>query len=156
MKTKNLYTAIIISLAVVFAISLKASSALDMSIAGNPPVSDIMATEFDFEEEAYIDDIPFDTECISKNCIFEKALQVDFEMEDESFIDDIPFKTNKVVKQSKAKNAFDEEFRDFNRDCGLLSSADEAEIHKWGTMESILREARKALSQQTDSDNNPS
>jgi hypothetical protein len=53
-------------------------------------------------------------------------------------------------------DAFDEEFRDFNKDLGMLSSADKAEFHKWGTMESIVKEARKALDQQTGSDNKPS
>ena len=54
-------------------------------------VSELMNPGFNFEEEAYIDDIPFNTACIAADCKYKKAISVLFEMEDESYIDDIPF-----------------------------------------------------------------
>jgi len=106
MKTKRLYTAITIILAVVFAVSLKASSTYAVSIAINPPVTEITCEEtnvkalieFFFEEEAYIDDIPFNTECVSKNCLYQKAMSVVFELDEEMYVEDIPFNT-KLVKE---------------------------------------------------------
>ena len=44
-------------------------------------------------------------------------------------------------------DAFDEDLRDFNKDEGLLSSADEAELHRWGKMASILDRAREVAGQ---------
>lgn len=43
-------------------------------------------------------------------------------------------------------DAFDEKLRDFNKEEGLLSSADEAELHRWGKMASILEKAREVAS----------
>jgi len=39
--------------------------------------------------------------------------------------------------------AFGEQFRDFNQDFGLVSGAAEVELAKWGTMASILEQARQ-------------
>lgn len=44
---------------------------------------------FDLEEEGYIDDIPFDTDCISDQCIFNRAMAEEFNFEPEEYIDDI-------------------------------------------------------------------
>ena len=44
-------------------------------------------------------------------------------------------------------DAFDEKLRDFNKDEGLLSSADEAELHRWGKMALILEKAREVAAQ---------
>jgi len=56
------------------------------------------ATNFSFNEEAYINDIPFNT----KEIVAEKALAV-FQLEDEAYINDIPFETDVVVANSTAK-----------------------------------------------------
>lgn len=96
-----------IILALAFAVSLSASTSIKIT-AENPPVnmlnySDLnikLIPEFNFEEEAYIDDIPFDTECVSKNCIYQKAMLVAFDFEEEAFVDDIPFATSKVASES--------------------------------------------------------
>lgn len=104
MKTTRFYTAIMIILAIVFAASLSASTSMNSDL-GNPPETELinnalnieLMPEFDFEEEAYINDIPFDTECVSKNCIYQKALLVTFDFEEEAFVDDIPFETEAVV-----------------------------------------------------------
>ena len=58
----------------------------------------LMLPEFDFEEEAYINDIPFNTSEIVENYNLEQTLKVEFTMEEESYIDDIPFNTSDVVK----------------------------------------------------------
>lgn len=69
--------------------------------AGNTPVNktniesviyaNAVAADFTFEEENYIDDIPFDTDCISAQCKYEKAMAVDFSFEEEETIDDLMF-----------------------------------------------------------------
>ncbi len=70
---------------------------------------------FELEEEAYIKDIPFSTEEIAANYLYEKALSETFEFEEEVYIDDIPFDTYEVVKNYRyekyLKNVlvFDEE-----------------------------------------------
>lgn len=58
--------------------------------------------EFDLEEEAYIEDIPFDTKCVTAHCRYEKAMMVVFEMEEESFVDDIPFDTKNIAQKSSS------------------------------------------------------
>jgi len=107
MKTTRLYTAIMIILAIAFAASLSASTNM-ITITGNPPETTLLnsplnielTNEFDFEEEAYIDDIPFDTECISINCIYQKAIAETFEFEEEAYVDDIPFATDSIALNS--------------------------------------------------------
>lgn len=88
-----------IILAIVFAISLN-SSANTFLTSGNTPEGVLVTEcipEFNLEEEAYIDDIPFDTECVSKNCIYQKAIAENFDFEEEASINDIPFETEKIV-----------------------------------------------------------
>lgn len=58
-----------------------------------------------FEEEAYIDDIPFDTEMVVHNLLLP---ELDFE--DEEYIDDIPFNTAKVVANYNYKTAVSSSF----------------------------------------------
>ncbi|HEY9115618.1 MAG TPA: hypothetical protein VIN10_13040, partial [Bacteroidales bacterium] len=58
----------------------------------------INASNFSFGEEAYINDIPFNT----KEIVAEKALAV-FQLEDEAYINDIPFETDVVAANSEAK-----------------------------------------------------
>jgi hypothetical protein len=52
---------------------------------------------FVFEEEEYIDDIPFDTEAIAEAYNYENSLKVEYEFNDEAYVDDIPFDTYKVA-----------------------------------------------------------
>jgi len=65
---------------------------------------------FELEEEAYISDIPFSTEEIAANYLYEKALSETFEFEEEAYIDDIPFDTYAIAKdylyEKNLKNAF--------------------------------------------------
>ena len=54
-------------------------------------------TEFSFEDEEYIDDIPFNTEAIAEAYQYEQSLQVEYQFADEAYVDDIPFNTNKIA-----------------------------------------------------------
>lgn len=61
-------------------------------------VKGILTPEFDFEEE-YIDDIPFNTASITSNCFYNKAIAVVFELNEEEYIDDLPFSTIEIAQQ---------------------------------------------------------
>jgi len=65
---------------------------------------------FELEEEAYINDIPFSTEDIAANYLYNKALSESFAFEEEAYIDDIPFDTYEVAMsylyEKNLKNAF--------------------------------------------------
>ena len=49
------------------------------------------------EDEAYINDIPFNTEEVVANYLYEKALAVKFEMAEEEYIDYITFNTECIA-----------------------------------------------------------
>ena len=101
MKTSIKISALIIATTITFSINLIANSTLSPTAKNvksdtsfivepvnhltNPANTEI---EFDFEEEKYIDDIPFDTECVSANCLFNEAMNTDFYFEEEKYIDD--------------------------------------------------------------------
>ena len=63
-----------------------------------------LEAEFEIEEENYINDIPFSTECVTVNCRYEKAMSVVFELDEELYVDDIPFNTEKIVENSNIEN----------------------------------------------------
>ena len=48
---------------------------------------------FDMKEEAYVNDIPFDTWMISKEVYPE---ELNFKLSEENYVDDIPFSTEKI------------------------------------------------------------
>lgn len=50
----------------------------------------IFATGTEFDEESYIDDIPFNVEEVINQISLEKALAVEFYFSEEEYIDDIP------------------------------------------------------------------
>jgi hypothetical protein len=52
---------------------------------------------FELEEEAYINDIPFSTEKVVADYLYNKAIQETFQFEEEEYIDDIPFDTQTVI-----------------------------------------------------------
>lgn len=62
-------------------------------------VSELLEPEFNFEEEAYINDIPFNTSTVCATCIYEEALKIDYKIEEEEFINDIPFETTKIANE---------------------------------------------------------
>ena len=51
------------------------------------------------DEEAYIDDIPFDTHAIAYDICCDQELKEKYSYQDESYIDDIPFNTEEIYKQ---------------------------------------------------------
>ena len=67
-------------------------------------VNKLMQPEFNFEDEAYIDDIPFNTACVAADCKYKKAFSVLFDLEDENYIDDIPFDTRLIAVSSDKEN----------------------------------------------------
>lgn len=86
MKTK-IYTTALITLITLVSINLNASV-------------------INFEDEAYIDDIPFNTEEVYANVMMENI----FQMEDEVYIDDIPFNTTKIAVAAQTKHVAPEYF----------------------------------------------
>lgn len=62
-----------------------------------------------FEDEAYIDDIPFDTEVIFNEVVLERNL-VEFDFDVEEYIDDIPFDTEVIADEKLYELAFNKEF----------------------------------------------
>ena len=62
-----------------------------------------------FEDEAYIDDIPFDTEAIFNAALIERNL-VEFDFNDEEYINDIPFNTEVIASEKIYDLDFNKEF----------------------------------------------
>lgn len=62
-----------------------------------------------FENEAYIDDIPFDTEAIFNEVVMERNF-VEFDFDDEEYINDIPFNTEVIADKKLYELAFCKEF----------------------------------------------
>ena len=60
-------------------------------------VNSVSELAFEFEEEEYIDDIPFNTNEIALNYLYEKNLNMEFDFEEEAYVDDIPFNTNEIA-----------------------------------------------------------
>ena len=82
-----------------FLIILLASfMALGADLETDPP-AEAPATEmvFDFEEEAYIDDIPFNTETIAEQTLFERSMNKSYQFEEEAYVNDIPFNTSEIA-----------------------------------------------------------
>jgi hypothetical protein len=62
---------------------------------------------FVLKEEAYIDDIPFDTKAIAGKLVIDKSL-TDFSLQDEEYIDDIPFNTEAVARELNNSESIDQ------------------------------------------------
>lgn len=121
MKTQKSYTAIMLLLALLFAIALQASTDMrseTLALVDTPPTveltnSNVVSEEvvdFYFEEEAYVNDIPFNTECVSTLCKYNKALKEVFASEEEAYVDDIPFETASIAEESLMDQAMNTEF----------------------------------------------
>lgn len=57
-----------------------------------------------FENEEYIDDIPFNTNEIAEQALYEKAISIEFFMEEEEYIDDISINTRAIASQYLENN----------------------------------------------------
>ena len=64
----------------------------------------------DFEDESYVDDIPFNTEQIAANATYKKAVETEFMFEEESYVDDVPFNTEYIAQQANFRDAFAKEY----------------------------------------------
>ncbi len=60
---------------------------------------------FNFEEEAYINDIPFNTECVTADYLYKKAIIENYDFEEEAYIADIPFDTECVTANCRYQKA---------------------------------------------------
>ena len=60
---------------------------------------------FCFEEESYINDIPFNTECVTVEYLYEQAINEDYDFEEEAYIADIPFATECVTANCRYQKA---------------------------------------------------
>ncbi len=90
MKTLLKTTALLVTLTVLFSVNLNASG-------------------IEFDEESYIDDIPFNTEEVYNDIIAEQSL-VEFNFEEEGYIDDIPFNTECISANCLFNQAISVEF----------------------------------------------
>lgn len=66
---------------------------------------EVVPEEIVFEEEEYIDDIPFNTQAIAEAYLLNETMNVEFDFEEEAYIDDIPFNTYEVVKNYKIEES---------------------------------------------------
>jgi len=71
--------------------------------------ANLVASPVNFNEESYINDIPFSTTEIYNEIITEQQL-ADFTFEDEQYIDDIPFDTKCVSTNCLYQKAISVEF----------------------------------------------
>jgi len=105
MKATKITTTIIATLALLFSANL-------------------MASTFNFSEEPYINDIPFDTEHVISNYKNTDTVFAEFQFEDEQYIDDISFNTSIISTESLYQKALHIEFyfeeEEFINDIKLL------------------------------------
>ena len=90
MKTLKKITALISILTVIFTVTLSASN-------------------INSKDEAYIDDIPFDTKKVFDEIMNERNLEA-FKLEEETYIDDIPFDTECVTIDCRYQQAISIDF----------------------------------------------
>jgi len=69
------------------------------------------AEGFELKEEAYINDIPFDTHRIAAEYSQQKAISIRFEPVEENPVADIPFDTEQVAETERSNRAMQHVFR---------------------------------------------
>lgn len=74
-------------------------------------MSATFAEGFELKEEAYINDIPFDTHRIAAEYTHQKAISVLFEPAEENPVADIPFDTEAVAESERSNRAMQYVFR---------------------------------------------
>ncbi len=89
----------------------EASNNDDIQFDPEMVVNERLATYFDFEDEGYICDIPFNTDSIVASNKYIKAVLVIYDLKDETYIDDITFGTEIIVKRYKFNTALSVEFK---------------------------------------------
>jgi hypothetical protein len=68
-----------------------------------------MMADINFKDEAYIEDIPFNTEAIYSKVVIERNI-LDCELNEEAYINDIPFSTETIAEDKLYELAMKEEF----------------------------------------------
>lgn len=68
-----------------------------------------MMADINFNDETYIDDIPFSTEAIYSQVVIDRHI-LDFEMQEEAYINDIPFNTDTIADDKLYDLALEEKF----------------------------------------------
>lgn len=85
---------------------LLAGMAFGSEMDTNPPATSKSTVEnITFEDESYIDDIPFNTKSIAAAYHMEEALSNNFNYDEEAYIDDIPFDTELIAANYKMEEA---------------------------------------------------
>ncbi len=67
-------------------------------------------TVFALQDDAYIDDIPFNTFNISVEAMYKLAFSKTFTLPDETYINDIPFDTQKIAAEYRYNEAIKKTF----------------------------------------------
>ncbi len=115
MKTNNYSTALIAIFTLIFSASVFAS---EINFKEEAYINDIPfdteevaavyfdenTVSLDFDEETYVDDIPFNTSAIATDYLYKNAVQVVFNFENEEEINDIPFNTYMVIHTDLTEN----------------------------------------------------
>lgn len=65
-------------------------------------------SDFNFDEEAYVDDIPFNTADISRQWLFEQAMMQEFNLNEEAYVNDLPFDTEQIAANYQFRQAMDQ------------------------------------------------
>lgn len=76
----------------------------------------VSATGIEFNQEQYIDDIPFDLDSIEKQTRYDNAVVVDYSLDEEVFINDLPFNENQMENIRVHSIAMNQQF-DFEEEC---------------------------------------
>ncbi len=87
----------------------------------------VMASGFQFDQETYIDDIPFNLDSVEIQVRFEEAVSVIFSLNEENFINDMTFTDNDLDEISNYYKAtvetFDFEEEEYIDDIPFLSTS---------------------------------
>ncbi len=71
----------------------------------------IFAIGIEFDQENYIDDIPFNVEEVINQITYENAIAVNFSFDEEEYIDDIPAVINNQTSNISYTDAISQDFR---------------------------------------------
>jgi hypothetical protein len=120
MKTNTQISALLIIIAVMFTVNTFAKSNSfafedeayinDIPFSTEIVVNELINPEFKLQDESYINDIPFNTKAVVTNYNYTEALLVVFELEEENLIEDIPFNTGRIAENHNYTKAMSVDF----------------------------------------------
>jgi len=76
----------------------------------NTKISALQNENIALTEEAYVNDIPFDTGAVVAEAQYQEALKKSFALEDEKYINDIPFDTRAIACPAACEKAMSVHF----------------------------------------------